>query len=205
MFAFLHPWGNFGSPLKRSSYASQGWAQARESRNDIHRGMDMRAAVGDPAYAVGSGTVVTAAYSSTAGNYVAIQHSGGLITRYLHLSVIDVKQGQRVSKGQLIGRTGNTGNSAGPHLHFDALLDTQDQLNTYRSLFGEPRGGFSKGSLGYKVPVEPLIPVDSYSAIVQKGAADYGLKLRGGKPSVFLLAALAGGGYWAYRTWKKGR
>lgn len=203
MLAFLHPWGNFGSPLKRKSYATQGWAQARESRNDIHRGMDLRAAVGDPAYAVGSGTVVTAAYSSTAGNYVAIQHSGGLITRYLHLSVIDVKQGQHVSKGQIVGRTGNTGNSAGPHLHFDALLDTQSQLNTYRSLFGEPKGGFSKGSLGYKVPVEPLIPVDSYSPAATVGASQYGIKLRGGRPNMLAALAIVGvGGFFVYRARK---
>jgi murein DD-endopeptidase MepM/ murein hydrolase activator NlpD len=143
--------------------------------------MDLRAAVGDPAYAVGAGTVEYAEHGSpTAGNWIGIRHSGGLLTRYLHLSVVGVTRGQQVAKGQLIGQTGNTGSSAAPHLHFDAELPT-DKLSTYTSLFGKPPGGFGDvTSFGVKVPIEPLIPVDSYAAGITDFSKKNNLTLRGG-------------------------
>ena len=66
-----------------------------------------------------SGVVMTAARSSSYGNMIVIQHSNGLTTLYAHLSQINVSANQTVSRGQSIGKVGSTGNSTGPHLHFE--------------------------------------------------------------------------------------
>lgn len=85
-----------------------------------HLGIDIAAADGAPLYAADSGLVVYA--GSIGGGYglmIMIDHGNGYHTLYAHLSEIHVKCGQSVTQGQLIGRTGNTGNSTGPHLHFE--------------------------------------------------------------------------------------
>lgn len=106
------------------------------SDGSLHRAIDLRAAVGTPVYAAEDGTVATA-YSwsgvvtsgdtNSYGNMVRIDHADGLATLYAHLDMISVNAGQAVRKGQLIGRTGNTGNSTGPHLHFEVRLQGQRQ------------------------------------------------------------------------------
>lgn len=166
--------------------------------------MDLSVPVGRPVYAVSGGTVVDARYSSSAGNFVTVDH-GSIRTRYLHLSKISVKKGQRVSRGQLLGLSGNTGYSAGPHLHFDAIVQ-EAGLKTYKSLFATPKSDFRKGSMGYKVPIEPMLPVDNYGPKVIAGAMKQGLKLRGGGISPALVVAIiGGGGYLAWREYKKKR
>jgi murein DD-endopeptidase MepM/ murein hydrolase activator NlpD len=64
------------------------------------------------------GKVVTATYSSSAGNYVAIYHGNGLYSYYMHCSLLNVSVGDKVKQGQVIARSGSTGISTGPHLHF---------------------------------------------------------------------------------------
>lgn len=86
-----------------------------------HKGIDLAAPTGTPVYAVDGGTVILSKYSSSAGNYIAIQHDGGIITQYMHLSARSVSVGDKVTKNQLIGKVGNTGNSTGPHLHFGII------------------------------------------------------------------------------------
>jgi murein DD-endopeptidase MepM/ murein hydrolase activator NlpD len=172
---------SLSSPVRRPSYASSGWGADRSYRGDIHRGMDLRAAIGDPALAAAGGEVIVAAYGSeTAGNWAAIRHASGLVTRYLHLSAIHVSVGQRVAGGQIIGLTGNTGTSAGPHLHFDAILPSSS-LWLYTTTWGTPSGGFGDEvlGLGVKVPIEPMLPVDQYSELVVSQAKEYGLSLHG--------------------------
>jgi murein DD-endopeptidase MepM/ murein hydrolase activator NlpD len=145
--------------------------------------------------------VVAAEHGSpSAGNWIAVEHSGGLVTRYLHLSRIDVKKGQQVSKGQQFGATGNTGASAGPHLHFDAFVP-EAKIATYDSLFTRPESGYTKSGLGFgvKVPVEPLIPVDSYSDAIIKYSMTHQLPLRGGAGR---WLALAGVGAVGFILWK---
>ena len=83
-----------------------------------HKGMDFAAPTGTPIYAAQSGTVTTAHYSGNAGNMIVINHGGGLVTIYMHCHAMYVSPGQRVEKGQNIAIVGNTGNSTGPHLHF---------------------------------------------------------------------------------------
>lgn len=85
-----------------------------------HLGIDIAAAEGTPLYAADSGQVVYAsAIGGGYGNMIMIDHGNGYHTLYAHLSSILVKCGQSVSKGSVIGYTGNTGNSTGPHLHFE--------------------------------------------------------------------------------------
>jgi murein DD-endopeptidase MepM/ murein hydrolase activator NlpD len=83
-----------------------------------HSGIDLRAAAGTPVHAVGAGTVVLAAEHFFGGNSVYIDHGGGLISVSMHLSRMLVKQGERVTPGQVIGEVGATGRVTGPHLHF---------------------------------------------------------------------------------------
>jgi murein DD-endopeptidase MepM/ murein hydrolase activator NlpD len=88
--------------------------------SDSHRGIDIAAALGANIYASDSGVVVLASgVSSGYGNVIYIDHGNGYSTVYAHLSQINVKVCQSVSRGQLIGLAGSTGNSSGPHLHFE--------------------------------------------------------------------------------------
>ncbi len=84
-----------------------------------HKGVDFAAPTGTPIYAPMDGTVVNAKYSGNAGNLVTINHGDGLVTLYMHTSQMFVKPGDKVKKGQNIAACGTTGNSTGPHLHFE--------------------------------------------------------------------------------------
>lgn len=83
-----------------------------------HKGVDLAAPSGTPIYATRSGTVTIARASSSAGNYVTINHGDGYSSVYMHMTNYVVSVGQSVSAGQLIGYVGSTGISTGPHLHF---------------------------------------------------------------------------------------
>lgn len=102
----------------------------------FHSGVDIGIAKGTPIYASRSGTVTTATYSSSAGNYVTINHGDGFSTSYLHMTHYIVSKGQTVSAGQVIGYVGSTGVSTGPHLHFTIYYKGEtvnpcDYLNLY--------------------------------------------------------------------------
>ncbi|MEU3604637.1 LysM peptidoglycan-binding domain-containing M23 family metallopeptidase [Streptomyces sp. NPDC035033] len=84
-----------------------------------HTGADFIASSGTTVRAVGAGTVVSAGWSGAYGNEVVIQHADGNYSQYAHLSSLSVSAGQSVSGGQQIGLSGSTGNSTGPHLHFE--------------------------------------------------------------------------------------
>jgi murein DD-endopeptidase MepM/ murein hydrolase activator NlpD len=82
-----------------------------------HQGLDFRVPTGTPVAAVNSGTVILAQSLYFEGNCIVIDHGQGLLTLYLHLSEMRVKEGERVVKGQPIGLSGGTGRATGPHLH----------------------------------------------------------------------------------------
>lgn len=88
-----------------------------------HKGIDIGASYGADIVAAAAGTVKTASYSSAAGNYVMIDHGGGLYTVYMHASSLTVSAGQSVSAGQTIAKVGSTGISTGNHLHFGVSLN----------------------------------------------------------------------------------
>lgn len=85
----------------------------------IHPGMDFRAKVGDAVFASAAGKVIFAGVAGGYGNLIKIHHNSTYTTYYGHLSQILVKTGQKVKRGQLIGRVGATGHVTGPHLHFE--------------------------------------------------------------------------------------
>ena len=89
----------------------------------FHAGEDIPASMGADILAAATGTVVTAGWVSGYGNYTVIDHGGGMMTAYGHQSQILVSVGQTVQQGELIGKVGSTGNSTGPHLHFEVYIN----------------------------------------------------------------------------------
>ena len=92
-------------------------------RRTTHNGIDIANAVGTPIYAYAEGRVIIAGWDGALGYAVAIDHGGGLVTKYGHLSKVSVSVGQRVSVGARIGSMGSTGFSTGSHLHFEVILN----------------------------------------------------------------------------------
>lgn len=92
-------------------------------RPAMHTGLDFRAAQGDPVRVTANGKVVSAGWAGGYGRMVEVDHGNGLSTRYGHLSEINVKIGDHVKIGQVIGAVGSTGRSTGPHLHYETRID----------------------------------------------------------------------------------
>jgi murein DD-endopeptidase MepM/ murein hydrolase activator NlpD len=92
-------------------------------RPAMHTGLDFRAATGDPVRATANGKVASSGWTGGYGRMVEIDHGNGLSTRYGHLSEINVKVGDVVKIGQVIGAVGSTGRSTGPHLHYETRID----------------------------------------------------------------------------------
>ncbi|WP_369206145.1 M23 family metallopeptidase [Streptomyces sp. PU-14G] len=102
--------------------ATFGKAGGRWAHN--HSGQDFAVGIGTPVKAVHKGTVVKAGPNGAGdgpayGNAIVIRHENGAYSQYAHLSEIDVRPGQQIKTGQAIAKSGNTGNSSGPHLHFE--------------------------------------------------------------------------------------
>lgn len=127
----------FAWPTPGFTYLSSPWREDRETYN--HGGIDIAGAgiMGTPVVAAADGTVIASNSSCTHnwgksyscgcgggyGNYVMISHAGGKMTVYGHLTSLTVSTGQTVSRGQVIGYVGSTGNSTGPHLHYECRLN----------------------------------------------------------------------------------
>ncbi|MBR0927496.1 peptidoglycan DD-metalloendopeptidase family protein [Bradyrhizobium sp. 62B] len=92
-------------------------------RPAMHTGLDFRAATGDPVRVTANGKVVSAGWSGGYGRMVEVDHGNGLSTRYGHLSEINVKVGETVKIGQVVGLVGSTGRSTGPHLHYETRIE----------------------------------------------------------------------------------
>jgi len=88
-----------------------------------HEGIDVAAPMGAPIIAPASGVVMRVAYENGYGNTLEIDHGNGIVTRYAHCSRIDVKNGQRVTRGQTIAAVGSTGLATGPHLHYEIHIN----------------------------------------------------------------------------------
>lgn len=88
----------------------------------FHRGVDYGVPVGTPVVAVGAGRVKAIGNSARAGNFIKLAHAGGYESSYLHLDRVDVRKGDVVDANRVIGKSGNTGRSTGPHLHYELRL-----------------------------------------------------------------------------------
>jgi murein DD-endopeptidase MepM/ murein hydrolase activator NlpD len=112
--------GRFIWPLNGTLTSPFGYRWGR-----LHAGIDIAVPEGTPIRAADSGTVAIAGWVGGYGNYTCINHGGGMSTCYGHQSSIGVSVGSGVSQGQVIGYSGNTGNSTGPHLHFEVRVNGQ--------------------------------------------------------------------------------
>lgn len=120
--------GLLAVPISGSFRVTQGYGSTKFAksayRGQWHNGVDLAAPIGTPVVAAGDGTVVSTdnqdryCYKGAYGKYVAIKHYNGLTTLYGHLSLFIVKEGEKVTRGQVIGYIGQTGYATGPHLHF---------------------------------------------------------------------------------------
>lgn len=110
-------------PLKGPITSPFGERTWNNGFTEFHRGIDIAAPTGTPVKAAKSGIVTYAAEMGSYGNVVFIDHGDGFSTRYAHLSAFKCKVGDEVRMGDVIGLVGSTGNSTGPHLHFETLID----------------------------------------------------------------------------------
>lgn len=106
--------GSFITPAKGKLTSGFGGRWGR-----MHNGIDIGASVGTPIVASDTGIVIFAGYKGSYGNLIKIDHQNGYVTYYAHCSSIAVSEGEIVTQGQTIGGVGNTGNSTGPHCHFE--------------------------------------------------------------------------------------
>jgi murein DD-endopeptidase MepM/ murein hydrolase activator NlpD len=104
---------------------------------EFHAGMDIDGERGDLVVAPAAGTVTKAGWQGGYGNMVEVDHGNGLITRYGHMSKLNVAVGDTITRGQLIGFVGSTGRSTGPHLHYELRLN-EHPINPRRFLPPEP-------------------------------------------------------------------
>lgn len=113
-----------------------GWISSRFGMRwgRMHQGLDVAVNTGTPVRAAAAGTVTQAGNAGNYGILVIIKHANGYETRYAHNSRMNVKVGQYVKQGDIIAYSGNTGNSTGPHLHFEIRINgkPQDPLNIIR-------------------------------------------------------------------------
>ena len=105
----------------------------------LHGGIDIANSIGTPILAASDGVVIDVGPTGGYGNWVKLRHNDGTVTLYGHLSAWNVEIGQRVWAGDQIAKMGNTGNSTGPHLHFEVLLNGTDRV--------DPVGWLSKRGL----------------------------------------------------------
>ena len=142
----------------------------------MHEGIDIGAGSGTPIRAAAAGTVIHAGWLGGYGNLVVIDHGGGVATAYGHQSSIAAGSGAFVAQGQVIGYVGSTGNSTGPHLHFEVRVNgaPQDPLGYLSSRAGsKKRRQLSAKVSDAEVPVA-LVEVEAVAdeELVGRGEAD---------------------------------
>lgn len=108
--------GRITSPFGQREHPTSG-------EREFHSGVDIAAEPGHPVRATGEGVVSFSGWSGTNGNLVVIEHGAGFSTFYAHNKMVGVRTGQRVKRGDIIGYIGSTGNSTGPHVHYEVWLN----------------------------------------------------------------------------------
>jgi murein DD-endopeptidase MepM/ murein hydrolase activator NlpD len=116
--------GSFSWPVSGTITAPFGWrSNPFGGAPEFHEGLDIAAPMGTTVAAAAGGTIIMAQWYGGYGNYILIDHGGGYSTGYGHLSAIYVSVGQSIQRGQAIGAVGSTGQSTGPHLHFEVRIN----------------------------------------------------------------------------------
>lgn len=133
------------SPLKYAANITSRYGPRRHpvlGYTRMHKGVDYGVPTGTPIWSVGEGKVLRAGLNGGYGKFIEIRHANGWMSRYAHLSRIQVKRGQRVKQKDIIGAVGSTGMSTGPHLHYELLRDGK-HVNPLRQKFkrGKPLQG----------------------------------------------------------------
>jgi murein DD-endopeptidase MepM/ murein hydrolase activator NlpD len=119
--AFFLAGGRFRFPLRDYTLTSSFGSRVSPISGTVrfHGGLDLAAPMGTDVYASGDGTVIECGENSIYGKFIIIRHDGLWTSLYGHLSAVNVKQGDRVGTGKIVGKVGSTGQSTGPHLHFE--------------------------------------------------------------------------------------
>lgn len=184
-----------GAPLTQSWQAPGAETQAFGNESDYytaqgflgHEGVDYGAPIGTPVSAAAGGTVVFAGEAQPAnsayGNYVVVNHGDGKQTWYAHLSGWDVKVGDTVRAGDLLGEVGNTGNSTGAHLHF-AVRDTS-QMDNGQKGFIDPQVWLAGMSVGAPTPVGVMLRPPTQGEAVPAPSPAGGIDWGGTATSLF--------------------
>ena len=170
----------FASPLDLYWYnyisSYYGYRKNPNTGNEeLHRGVDIAVPTGTTVYAAHDGTVTTAAYDSYYGNYVVIEKDG-YTTKYAHMDSLSVSAGQSITKGTVIGTTGNTGSSTGSHLHIECLYNGEYYNPLFYfdvgegTLYGESPGG-GGGAPGNAIPPDSYD--DATVQVLMEEAAKY--------------------------------
>ncbi len=192
------------SPPTLRAYVSSTWGASRAYRGGTHEGIDLPDTRGAPVLAAAPGRVVRVdnVDNSYAGKWIAIQHAGGIVSRYLHNHRNDVSVGQDVRRGQAIGTVGGTGTKSGkPHVHFD-IKATGAAVAEYVRKFGTPATGFGRSmSLGIGVPAEPLMSGATYRESAKADALARGVKFYAGV-SLLTVAVVGFVGWGLWRLFK---
>lgn len=175
------PLFDFGRPVASTVRAlvTSGWSRPRD--HGAHRALDIRLRVGTPVLAIDDGVVIRVQKTDAgdAGLWVGVRHASGVASRYLHFSETRVEKGQTVRRGDVLGLSGDTGNSQAPHLHL-VIHVPASMLPLVERAIGVPRPGWgpSVGTYGHAIPGEPFVPVDDYRADVERDARRAGVPLR---------------------------
>lgn len=128
--SFAGVYGSFAATSAEALYDSPEWGHItsgfgyRSKFKRVHKGIDIAMAVGDTVRVVMPGVIARTGYEARGyGHYIVVKHDDGMETRYAHLSIPLVASGQRVAAHEAIALSGNTGNSTGPHLHFETRFN----------------------------------------------------------------------------------
>ncbi|MFC2991354.1 peptidoglycan DD-metalloendopeptidase family protein [Halomonas tibetensis] len=142
-----------------------------------HRGTDFAMPIGTPVVAPADGRVEKVANHPTAGRYIVVRHDNGYQTRYLHLSRPLVSRGDRVTMGERIALSGNTGRSTGPHLHYEVLVNSS-QVNAMTVSLPENKSLSGDKLVAFRRQAEPLLAVlqsgDTGTVVASRRSNDEG-------------------------------
>lgn len=133
-------WTTMPSIQPTRGYVSSGFSHRRWhpilNRPRPHEGVDITARIGTPIFAAADGRVTYSGRRGQYGEMIEVEHGHGIVTRYAHASELLVRRGERVERGQKIAEVGQTGLAAGPHVHYEVLVDGRPQ-NPSKYMFGE--------------------------------------------------------------------